>query len=75
MFSKFLEIVAFGGAVIGSSLIANNNDLSKFGFVFFLVGGIASAYLLIKSNSPKALLYIQIYFGFVNAWGIYKWMF
>lgn len=69
---RVLDFVVLGGAVIGSGLIALNLGLNFIGYMFFLASSIASVYLLSNSNSPKSLMYTNIFFIVMNIIGIIR---
>jgi nicotinamide riboside transporter PnuC len=58
--------------IIGALLIAFNFELSKFGYLFFLVS--STTWLVqAKQNNDKALMLINIVFTVVNIIGIINW--
>ena len=74
---KNLNILRWIGTimgVIGAILVASNTDLSKYGFLAFLVSAIlwATVAQIIKD---RALLSLQITFMCVDLFGIYRWFF
>ena len=70
---KILDIVALGGAMIGSWLIAGNSGMQVYGFMFFLASSLASTYLLVKSDASKALLLTNLWFIGMNIRGIWSY--
>lgn len=69
------NILALGGAVGGSFLVAANVGVAVVGYVLFLLSSVASLYLLRKTdNSPKSLVYQNIFFICVNIFGLYRHM-
>lgn len=70
---KLFDFLAITGAVFGSVLIAMNVPQSKYGYILFLISSIASMKLLIGTNVPKSILLINVFYVFVNAFGIYRW--
>jgi hypothetical protein len=69
------DVTAFGGAALGSFLIASNTGMFVLGYVCFLLSSIASVYLLkITPNAPKALMLQSVYFIGVNVFGLYRFM-
>jgi nicotinamide riboside transporter PnuC len=60
--------------IIGAIFVALNFDLSKFGYMFFLISSTTWAYQAHK-NKDNALLVINIAFTIINIIGIYRWFF
>jgi hypothetical protein len=70
---NFASIVALGGAVGGSVLIAANVGLAVLGYMLFLASSIASVYLLVTTrNAPQALIYQNVFFIVVNIFGLVR---
>jgi hypothetical protein len=69
---KILDVIALGGAMIGSALISTNTGYVVFGFCFFLVSSVASTLLLLKSDASKALLLTNLWFIGMNIVGIWR---
>jgi len=61
-------------AIIGGTLVALNIDISKFGYIFFLISSV-SWFLQAKKNGDNALMIVNIFFFFINILGIYRWFF
>lgn len=77
MKSKNLSILRWVGTimgVLGAVLVASNTEVSKYGFLAFLVSAIlwATVAQIIKD---RALLSLQITFMCVDLFGIYRWFF
>ena len=60
--------------IIGGLLIALKFELSKFGYIFFMMSVFCWIIQGVK-NKDKALVIINIFFIFINAIGIYNWFF
>jgi hypothetical protein len=67
------DVMALGGSFIGAALIASNTDISKYGFLAFLIGGIGSTYLFHVSNVSKSVKIINYYYLIINSVGIIRW--
>jgi hypothetical protein len=68
------DVVAFGGAALGSALIASNSGVAIPGYVCFLSSSIASIYLLSQvKGAPKSLILQNIFFVGVNIFGIIRY--
>jgi nicotinamide riboside transporter PnuC len=59
--------------IIGSLLLALNFDLSKYGYVFFLLSGIFLAIIFTKEKN-YAMILQQSIFTIINSIGIYNWI-
>jgi len=59
-------------AITGGTLVALNIDISKFGYIFFLVSSV-SWFFQAKRNGDNALMIVNIFFFFINILGIYRW--
>ena len=68
---SILEWVASVSGLLGAFLLATHSDLSKYGWVAYLIANIAMIFFAfsIKAN---ALLIQQFGFMLTTAWGIYK---
>ena len=74
MIKTIANILALGGAVIGSFLVASNTGLNVVGYVLFLLSSISSLYLLMKTkDSPKVLMLQNIFFICVNIFGLVRY--
>lgn len=70
---KIADVLALGGAILGSMLVAANIGLAVFGYVAFLLASIASIYLLYHTrNAPKSLILQNIFFVGVNVFGLFR---
>ena len=73
MIKNIASIVALGGAVGGSVLIAANVGLAVVGYVLFLASSVAGVYLLVTTrDAPKALIYQNVFFILVNIFGLVR---
>ncbi|MDC0446935.1 hypothetical protein OAL99_03500 [Gammaproteobacteria bacterium] len=61
-------------AITGGTLVALNIDISKFGYIFFLMSSV-SWFLQAKKNGDSALMIVNVFFFFINILGIYRWFF
>jgi uncharacterized protein (UPF0261 family) len=67
------SVVALGGAVGGSVLIAANIGLAVVGYTLFLASSVASVHLLVTTkNSPIALILQNLFFVVVNVFGLIR---
>ena len=67
----WLDILAVGGSVLGSLLVATNRpELGIMGYMAFLVGSSASVALLRKSNVNRSMVWLNIYYVAVNFLGL-----
>ena len=74
MLKQIASVIALGGAVLGSTIIAMNLGLNVLGYILFLASSIASVYLLMKSkDSPKVLVLQNIFFAGVNILGLVRY--
>ena len=70
---RLCDILAVVGNIVGAILVAlsqGHPGLGITGYAFFLVGAMASIWLLNHSNASKSLILINGYFIFVNIIGI-----
>jgi hypothetical protein len=73
MIKNIASIVALGGAVGGSVLIAANVGLAVAGYVLFLASSVAGVYLLVTTPAaPRALIYQNVFFIVVNVFGLVR---
>lgn len=74
---QFADIVAVGGAVLGSALMAADlgNTAAIFAYALFLVSSIASVMILRNTVGTKALTFVNVYFIFINTVGIVRYSF
>ena len=71
MIEKLANIIALGGAVTGSALVAANIGAAGIGYIMFLASSIASVYLLMRSSdAPTSLIYQNVFFVVINLIGI-----
>lgn len=74
IFKTVADVLAFGGAAVGSFLIASNTGMFVVGYVCFLLSSLASIYLLkITPNAPKSLILQSVYFVGVNIFGLVRY--
>jgi hypothetical protein len=70
---KVLDVIALGGAMIGSFLIAANIGMTQLGYILFLASSIASVTLLSSSDASKSLLWTNVFFIVMNIIGIVRY--
>lgn len=70
---RLLDAFAFGGAVIGSAIIAFNLGFNQIGYAFFLVSSISSVLLLKNSNASRSLLLTNLFFVVMNVIGLIRY--
>lgn len=73
MLKVVLNILAFGGGVLGSVIIANGGDMAKFGYIPFLVSSSTSVALQWGEPTQRGLLYLSMFYVGVNAFGLCRW--
>lgn len=74
MLEKIANILALGGAIVGSSLIAANVGLNFVGYVFFLLSSLSAVYLLRKTkDAPRSLILQNLFFVAMNAVGMVRY--
>ena len=74
MLEKIANILALGGAIVGSSLIAANVGLNFVGYVFFLLSSLSAVYLLRKTKgAPLSLILQNLFFVAVNTFGLIRY--
>jgi len=69
---KIADVVALGGAILGSTLIACNLGLAVLGYTLFLLSAISSIYLLKTTKGPGSLLLLNIFFVGINIFGLFR---
>lgn len=74
MIPAALNTIAIGGAVIGSTVIANGDpSLVFYGYLFFLASSLASIPIQLKHESQRGLLCLTFFFVGVNIFGLLRW--
>jgi len=71
---KIADVVALGGAVVGSMLVASNTGTAAIGYFLFLLSAVASVYLLKTTKGPGSLLLLNLFFVGVNIFGLFRHM-
>ena len=71
---KLWEYIATAIVLIGAILIALNTDMSKYGFILFLIGGPILAWVC-YSNKLWGLVTLQVAYFLINVLGVFKWIF
>lgn len=67
------DLLAVGGSIIGSSLIASNIGYNGLGYFFFILASVATLYLLTISTASKSLYVVNGYFLFINIVGLVRY--
>lgn len=67
------EVLMVLGAVAGSTLLALNIPISKWGYLMFLISSVSGLYVGWKTG-VKSLTILNVYFTIINAIGVYRWM-
>jgi uncharacterized membrane protein YhhN len=70
---RILDVLALGGAMIGSALIASNSGYNVLGYLFFLISSLASTKLLFSSDASRSLLWTNLWFVCMNIIGIVRY--
>ena len=70
---RVLEILALGGAVLGSLTIASNIGYNFVGYVLFFVSSVASFVLVRDSNVSKSIYYQCLWFMCMNLIGMWRY--
>jgi hypothetical protein len=70
---EIIDIIAMGGAMIGSTLIALNIGLNQYGYMMFMVSGLASIYHLNHSNVRKSMKFNTWFYLVVDILGIIRY--
>ena len=70
--TDYIGWVACLTALLGSALLATNRDVSRWGFVAYLVSN-AAWILVALATSQTHLLVQQIGFTATSAYGVYRW--
>jgi hypothetical protein len=68
------ETVMVLGAIIGSTILAMNVDISKWGYAFFLLSSSAGIYVGVYRH-VISLTMLNVFFTIVNGVGVYRWLF
>ena len=69
----FASTTALVCAVAGSILVAANVGMAALGYAVFSTSSIANVYLLLTTpNSPKSLLWQNLFFICVNVFGLLR---
>ena len=74
---RVLDVLAVGGAMIGSACIASNSGVAvtAMGYAFFLASSIASVAILKITNGANSLLFCNFYFTIINVVGLIRYGF
>ena len=66
------DIIAIGGSMIGSTLVAINIGLGEYGYIAYFFSGCATMYLLKDSDVSKSIKIITLYFMIINFVGFFR---
>ena len=69
----WLDVLAVGGSVAGSLIVASNMNLNWAGYVCFLIGSTASVVLLRRSNVNRSMVWLNTYYMVVNVVGLIRY--
>jgi hypothetical protein len=69
---KVADVSYILGSMIGAVLVASNTGHAVFGYVLFFVSSVAGVYLLKNTNASGSLMFVTLYFGVVNVFGIFR---
>jgi len=67
-----VEAIMVMSAIVGSSILALNIDISKWGYVLFTISSMAGIFVGIKRH-VLSLTMLNIYFTIVNITGTFRW--
>jgi len=70
---KVMPWVGAALGVIGAILLAFNFELSKYGYVFFLLSSVSLSVWAITDKQYHQLM-MQLVFTVINTIGLYKWV-
>lgn len=71
---QVFDVLALGGAMGGSALIAANIGLNQLGYLLFFLSSVSSLVLLRRvDNAPKALVYQTVFFIVMNLIGLIRY--
>ena len=68
-----IDILAISGAISGSTLIALNIGLNLYGYIAFMLSGIASIIHLRSCNARWSLKFITYFYFVVNIVGVIRY--
>jgi nicotinamide riboside transporter PnuC len=60
--------------IIGGTMIAMNSELSKFGYIFFIMSAISWIIQGLR-NKDNSLVLLNSFFICINILGVYHWFF
>ena len=69
--AKWVMSILFLAAAI---VLSSNTSISKYGYVIFGLGHILGTYIFIRTHDT-ALLWQNVVFLGVDAFGVYRWLF
>ena len=67
---KWIATLSFLSAAL---LLSSNIEISRYGFFIFLFGHIVLSYYFYIKVRDYPMLVQNVFFIFVDAWGIYRW--
>ena len=68
-----LNVLAIGGGMIGSVMVASATPVSAWGYVLFLMSSVTSSVLLWNDKELRGLLALNIFYIGVNVFGLARW--
>ena len=71
---KISDWTLAGGAMIASILLAQNNWMSKWAYVFFILSSFGGAYVGYY-HRVKSLLVTQVFYILIDVYAVYRWFF
>ena len=69
-----LKIVSSTLALIGGILLANNIEISKYGFIFLAISSSSMSFAGYLSKDNYLLIYSLVIFLFVDCLGVFNWV-
>ena len=67
------EVAMVVGAIVGSSILALNVPISKWGYLAFLLSSSSGIFVGVKTG-VKSLTILNVYFTIINTIGVYRWI-
>lgn len=59
--------------IIGALMLAMNNDLSKYGYIFFIISSMTLTYDFLRDRIQSMILNQAVYLT-INIYGAYQWL-
>lgn len=73
MMRYWLDVIAVGGSVTGSFLVASNTGTTWIGYMMFLCASMASVIILRRSNVNRSMVYLNLYYVAINSFGLLRY--